>query len=893
MSSRVVNVIGRELATAQRSAEAGDAATDAGAKANLPRGFSACQQLTSQNDVLPQCGILDLLTPSDAQSRVEKQMRWAVLQLDAEEDASLEDAFDKFHGFFKAAKRSMSVARFAEGLYILLYKADRGVIELAKCPIQVAQLHSITGCANGGRAAAKAAIDFCTAWFATTTTSNFKFNQSSGDTVPAEEVYEDVSQLSDREYLLAKAEAKRTTKTERTPEQNTLVITGPEINAIRALDKRDARAAEKRKIEGNVVFHVGQNATPLEYPRDIARLTTKRGRTYNEQTEKHETRPFSEYAEGPLHMEKVLVLWGKGGRGKTQSARCIAKHLAIGHGSLKYVSTDNVDALKVAQYVFDEYVPIVLEELRADDISQHGRRLSANYLKDLFNVLDGGQCRVRNTNIFFHPRQPRIICINDKPEDWLLCIKDMKDSDQVPLERRLLFVEADEALIAAEAIAAHKAELDDVMQTFKKRKFEYNQQRGLEEKNSVLFEKSKIFLGSPHGTLVDASTTAGDSSPAGSSETGNPASAGDGSPVASSADSTSEDGAEEEEEDTSPSEGVVVDPLAGREKAALDYKAVEEVVREATADNVRINAGHWQHIADFLGHLVAASYASPELNAKTPEGYAFLPPVAFPHPNGENRGRTALAKEIVGALVEVKHQVFALVVWRYHNTAEAWGELRPSLVQFAADEDLDALRKCIEAAYGDTPSKSYLFSTGDGRRSSGGKGSWRAAVLTSLDAWWSASQRAAEVLLNDATTPDSWHRAFIEEIVPRLPCFGLDYWPKFLYGDIGHHVAPTKVDLQRYTIVGVGCRKLLQMWGLTLPKGGRAAQGPGLDAVRELQRCVAAVFDSGKHEGIEAAKREAGLRPLSAYDVQVQCCECKRGHKLPGRIKNARAALPE
>ena len=56
---------------------------------------------------------------------------------------------------------------------------------------------------------------------------------------------------------------------------------------------------------------------------------------------------------------------------------------------------------------------------------------------------------------------------------------------------------------------------------------------------------------------------------------------------------------------------------------------------------------------------------------------------------------------------------------------------------------------------------------------------------------------------------------------------------------------------------------------------------------------MAAVFDSGKHEGIEAAKREAGLRSLSAYDVQVQCCECKRGHKLPGRIKNARAALPE
>ena len=89
---------------------------------------------------------------------------------------------------------------------------------------------------------------------------------------------------------------------------------------MRALDKREAKFAEKRKIMENVVFHVDVNATPLEYPRDIARLTTKRGRTYNEQTEKHETRPFSDYAEGRLHMEVVLVLWGAGGRGNSRGA---------------------------------------------------------------------------------------------------------------------------------------------------------------------------------------------------------------------------------------------------------------------------------------------------------------------------------------------------------------------------------------------------------------------------------------------------------------------------------------------------------------------------------------------------------------------------------------------
>ena len=51
----------------------------------------------------------------------------------------------------------------------------------------------------------------------------------------------------------------------------------------------------------------------------------------------------------------------------------------------------------------------------------------------------------------------------------------------------------------------------------------------------------------------------------------------------------------------------------------------------------------------------------------------------------------------------------------------------------------------------------------------GGNASWRAAVLTNLDAWWGASQCAAEVLLANETTPDAWHRAFVEEIVLRLP----------------------------------------------------------------------------------------------------------------------------
>ena len=133
----------------------------------------------------------------------------------------------------------------------------------------------------------------------------------------------------------------------------------------------------------------------------MARLARKRGATYNPQSEQKEERLVSDYADTRLHMEIVLVLWGRCGRGKTQSARAIAKYLAAGHGASKYISTGNIDALKAVQHEFAEYVPVILEEISAGNTSQHRRMLSANYLKHLFDVADGGQCRIRNTNALF------------------------------------------------------------------------------------------------------------------------------------------------------------------------------------------------------------------------------------------------------------------------------------------------------------------------------------------------------------------------------------------------------------------------------------------------------------------------------------------------------------
>jgi len=160
-----------------------------------------------------------------------------------------------------------------------------------------------------------------------------------------------------------------------------------------------------------------------------------------------------------------------------------------------------------------------------------------------------------------------------------------------------------------------------------------------------------------------------------------------------------------------------------------DFEAVREIVEALCADNVWMKQEQVPHISDYIAHLAAASYATAAHCEQTPEGYTFLK-CGFPHPNGNKRERTKIAKEVVEALGTKKsHQIFWIIVWRFHNTKEAWEALRPLLQQFRDDEDIGALRAAVKATYETLGKKrSHLLSTGDAIRTSGGHASWRAAV---------------------------------------------------------------------------------------------------------------------------------------------------------------------
>jgi len=335
-----------------------------------------------------------------------------------------------------------------------------------------------------------------------------------------------------------------------------------------------------------------------------------------------------------------------------------------------------------------------------------------------------------------------------------------------------------------------------------------------------------------------------------------------------------------------------------RQQAHQDYEAVAGVVEDFCKDSLHLRDVDRRRIADFLGHHVAASFQNEAHYQQMPEGYDFLPKedglgLQFPHPNVGMRGRTQLAEEVCAAVEEAGGdriwQIFALILFRFHNTEDAWKRLKEPLQLSACVHEpgkLNLLPQLVERLRKLYAESALPFSQGDSRHQPNRNGEF---VLKSLSKWYTAAVRADAVLAAAATTPVTWHEHFLQEMLPKLPGFG-HYWAKYLYGDIGL-LLTNKCDLERFTVIGPGCADLLRSWGLQLPKSASAYQQPALEILRELREVVSAVFDSRQHAGIERARKFAHLQLPTVYDLQVASCECKRGHKLISHVAKERQRL--
>ena len=408
-------------------------------------------------------------------------------------------------------RRYLSVRRGADdSLWALLFKGDQAEINLGAAPegVRPSALCEIPKPGNG-QAATRAISDFVRkSWFSgyAEATSNFKVD----DLSPAdfESLYDSVKDMPEEELVQLTAQTKLAGSFDRSPgtEGHALLKCSPEIRQLRRLqEKRES----KRKLQDGIVFRVGEpSCTKLVFPDDVPTLAAKPGRTYNALTKQNEIVSLSDYVGSKLHLEKTLVLWGAGGNQKTPSAEAIAKEFAIMYNTC-YIKGNGPEALKHVQDEFERLATVIFEELSADDVAQNGKKLSANYFKHLLDLQNGGQVRVRNVMLHFKPLQPRIICVNDTPKDWLRAIEGVKDTDKLPLEKRVLFVHVDELVISPKAVAAYEANLDEIVNAGKRRRLEHYSAAG--------GEVSRVVLREELSTSAGGSDSSGNSSPAMSS----------------------------------------------------------------------------------------------------------------------------------------------------------------------------------------------------------------------------------------------------------------------------------------------------------------------------------------------------------------------------------------
>ena len=398
-----------------------------------------------------------------------KQMHWLVGLI--ETGKSAEAVFDLLWPSLDKGERRLSVRRGVDrrALYFLIYKADQAKVEFATLPGEVcpAAVYELLN-PGRGQAGTRAILQFARAWFAgfQQITSNFNVAEDAPAPPPVDvkELWDELRTRPQQDLHFDFWRARL-----QSPRAKALLAGKGEISAMR---RAEEKRALQRQLTSGIVYHVGTTGSKLVYPRDFPGLPRKKGKTWDPITRKDVKLPLADYINTRMLFEKVLALWGGGGLQKTPTAAALANHLAENYGVGHYCQASSPDALKPAQEYFGKCVPVILEELSAADVSQHGRKMSANYLKQLFEIRDGGQCRVRNTCVCFHPLQPKIVCINDTPEDWLRAVVGHTDANNEPPKKRLFFVHIDELVIAPAAVAAHEDGLDAIVAQGKRRRLE-------------------------------------------------------------------------------------------------------------------------------------------------------------------------------------------------------------------------------------------------------------------------------------------------------------------------------------------------------------------------------------------------------------------------------------
>jgi hypothetical protein len=168
-----------------------------------------------------------------------------------------------------------------------------------------------------------------------------------------------------------------------------------------------------------------------------------------------------------MHLQLTAVFCGPPEVGKSPLAAAIALRLARMYqdgDDEAYVVTSTPDSLRMLadEDLLRSGVPVVFEELEGKDRKSHARPLTANTMKHLCGIPDGGTVSARYRDFALQQKQPRLICVNSTPDEWLDGITtDLRDREA--LQKRCVFFEVSEAVLKSTAGDARDVEFGEFL----------------------------------------------------------------------------------------------------------------------------------------------------------------------------------------------------------------------------------------------------------------------------------------------------------------------------------------------------------------------------------------------------------------------------------------------